>query len=242
MGYERVRQFESRTNSARINIQYKPLCPWLKPLKVIMVADDRTGLTPEEVANVLASLTSHTVTLFELAVDFLPSARVCEQTLRKYLRCGKSRLYLGKIGQPRFGSRASPKLVRFYEKANINRFRLEVEAHRTLIRKYSISSVRELGTLAVKLSPAHIRFASVRWKKLRKYLIHRFGPTRAKTLYADAYAYGEHSVRRVTRFLSRSGVPNPHRFLRSMPINAEIQLALRCWAENWNDRMQLDAS
>jgi hypothetical protein len=240
LAYDRVRRYRSRTSSARIVMQYRPRVPWVKPWKVTMIADDRLGLTPEEVDNATAGFLGLGVFLFELAIDFHIEAGVDEKFVKTYGRFGKSRLHRGRADQLRFGTRASPKLVRFYAKGSIDSFRVEIEAHRTLIRKYSVASVRDLGGLAVRLAPKHICFAEIDWPRLRKHLVKRFGAMKGTGLYTRAYSYGQSSVRSVTRFLAAKGVANPHRFLRPLAINREVHATLRRWAQRWDNYMQLD--
>ena len=68
--YDRVRTFTSTTNSARVSLQYKPLLPWLPPWRFVLIADDRDGLTLEQVESVATLCSNHKVRLAEFAFDF----------------------------------------------------------------------------------------------------------------------------------------------------------------------------
>jgi hypothetical protein len=228
--YDRVRRYLSRTSSAQVLIQYQPQCPWLKPWRITLIADDDLGLTPQEIENAIRDCLDHRVTLVELALDFNAAAGIDEKFVRKYGRFGKSRLQLGRAGQFRFGSRASPKLVRFYRKEEINCFRVEIEAHAALLRKYSISQVSDLGTLAMKLSPAHIKFVRLRWEGLQAHLIRKFGRD-GGGMYEEARRRSKISLGKALRYLAQNGVVNPHRFLGSLKLNRDVREALRRWAE-----------
>jgi hypothetical protein len=228
--YGRVRRYLSCTSSSQVVVQYQRLCPWLKPRRITLIADDELGLTPQEIESALADCLDHRVSLFELALDFDVDAGVDEKFVRKYGRFGKSRLTRGRAGQFRFGSRASPKMVRFYWKENINRFRVEVEAHSALLRKYSVSHVSDLGTLAVKMFPAHIKFFRIRWDKLQPYLTGKFGSDGVH-ICDEVRRRSEYSIGRALRYLAQNGVPNPHRFLASLKINRDVRAALQRWAE-----------
>lgn len=232
--YARVRRFQSHTNSAQITLQYKPQAPWLAERRITVIGDDRRGITPEQVDAVLSQCLNHRLSLVELAVDFLPVTGVDEAFVLRHGRFGKSRRRTdrGGPGQLRYGSRGSAKLVRAYQKNQLACYRVEFECHGSLLRKCSVRRARNLGGLAVNLCPAHIRFAGFRWGKLDTYLARRFGAN-GLLIGEQARRRADVSLRRAARFLSREGVYNVHRFLRPLPINRDIQLALRRWAERF---------
>jgi len=228
--YDRVRRYVSRTSSALVVVQYQPLCPWLKPRRITLIADDELGLTQQEVESALADCLDHRVSLFELALDFDLDAGIDEKFVRRHGRFGKSRLAMGRSGQFRFGSRASPKLVRFYRKESIRSFRVEVEAHSALLRKYSVARVSDLGTLAMNLAPSHIKFCRVLWEKLQPYLAEKFG-SGGQPICDEARRRADSSLGKALRYLAQNGVHNPHRFLGSLKINRDVREALERWAE-----------
>ena len=100
------------------------------------------------------------------------------------------------------------------------------------MKKYSVRGVRDVGALAVNLCPAHIRFVGVRWENLKTYLDRRFGAD-GRVISEEARRRAEISLRRATRFLSRKGVPNVHRFVRPLRMNRGVQIAMRGWAERF---------
>jgi hypothetical protein len=210
------------------------------PIRITFIADDQRGIRPPEVENVLSQCARHKLLLAELAFDFNYDTGVDEQFVRWHGRFGKSRLSRGKAGQPRFGSRASPKMVRLYHKPAVSSFRVEIEAHRALIRKYSDGSVRGVGSLAWKLSPGHIEFVAIRWPRLRLYLVRKFGEVRAESILQNASDRAERSLQEALRYLAANRVFNAHRFLRPMALDQEVRTALRRWARWWTDRMQTD--
>jgi hypothetical protein len=228
--YGRVRRYLSRTSSAQVLLQYQPQCPWLKPWRITLIADDELGLTRQEIENALVDCLAHRVSLFEIALDFDVDAGIDEKFVRKYGRFGKSRLCRGRAGQFKFGSRASPKMVRFYRKGSISTFRVEVETHAALLRKYSVSQVSDLGTVAMKLFPAHIKFFRIGWEKLQPYLTGKLGSA-GVSVCDEARRRSEYSMGRALRYLAQNSVPNPHRFLVSLKINRDVREALQRWAE-----------
>jgi hypothetical protein len=227
--YGRVRRYASRTSAAQIVVQYKPQCPWLKPRRITLIADDELGLTQQEIESVLADCLHHRVTLVELAVDFDLGVGIDEKFVRRHGRFGKSRLAKGRADRFRFGSRASPKLVRFYRKESVRSFRVEVEAHAALLRKYSVSQVSDLGMLAMNLAPSHIKFCRIRWERLQAYMAQKFG-SGGQPMCEEARRRAESSLGMALRYLAQNRVPNPHRFLGSLRINGDIREALRRWA------------
>src|SRR5260370_378937 len=80
-------------------------------------------------------------------------------------RFGKSRRRTnrGGPGTLRFGSRGSSKLIRCYWKEEIGRYRVELELHATLLKKFSIQKITELPLIVTKLWPAHFCFKVMRW-------------------------------------------------------------------------------
>jgi hypothetical protein len=207
--------------------------PWLDALRITVVGDDQTGIMPEEIQAVVAKCANHRVTLVELALDFDNASGVDGLFVSRYGRFGKSRRRenRGGLGQQRFGSRGSLKLVRCYQKRALACFRVELELHAALLRKFGVTDCRDIYVVASKLIPSHLEFVGFRWKKLERSLTRRLGAKGGDILKEARRQRDEVSVRDALRFLSKSGVPNPHRFLKSLEINSEVKVALRRWAE-----------
>lgn len=89
--YARCRQFESLTNDTKIYWQYCRQKGWLKPWKITMVADDKTGLSRKEIEKVLRQCRSYEFLTVEIAIDFSPSTGVDKQFIRRHAVFGKSR-------------------------------------------------------------------------------------------------------------------------------------------------------
>ena len=232
VNYGRVRTLLSTTNSAKITIAYKPLVRWVAPHRVTMFADDSTGLTAAEVRGILSRYDRHVLSVVELAVDFHPNAGVDRDFVLRHGRFGKSRRRSDRGGPEslRYGGQSCPKLVRCYTKKNLNCFRVEVELHRLLLRNYQVENASDLGRVAVITIPAHLTFVSFRWSKLRNLFYKKFAGEGAG-LFDEARCRANHSLRSATKFLTKMGLSNPHRFLAPHSINREIRLALRIWAE-----------
>jgi hypothetical protein len=232
--YQRMKRFRSKTNSSQFVLLYEKSAPWLPTWRIAFTGDDQTGITPEEVAAVLAQCWSHKLSLVELAFDFAPESGVDEKFVLQHGLFGKSRRRKdrGGEGQIRYGGRSCPKLVRCYRKKELGRYRVELEVHSALLRKCSVFTVSNLGTLCLRLRRSHFRFVGIRWRSLDAYLAKKFGP-KGRGLLEEAQERAAVSLRRALRFLSRNGVTNPHRFLRPLRINRDIDSALRFWFERF---------
>ena len=89
--YARCRTFKSSTNHAEIYWQYDPQKAWLKPWKITIVADDKRGLSRDEIERVLIHCRSCRLLTVEIAIDFSPSTKVNRQFIRGHAVFGKSR-------------------------------------------------------------------------------------------------------------------------------------------------------
>jgi hypothetical protein len=89
--YGRSREYRSTRNRTRIFWQYQRLAPWLKPWKVTLVADDRFGLTADELWSVIRHCRSYRILIVELAFDFSIPSPVNRAFVRRYGIFGKSR-------------------------------------------------------------------------------------------------------------------------------------------------------
>ena len=229
--YARVQKFKSERNACKVSIQYKRQVPWVPWCRITMTADDRTGLSLEEIKSVLADCPDHQISLLELAFDFHPDTLVDESFVLSNCRFGKARLNKKRrtTGYLRYGGRGSPKLVRCYPKLEIGRYRVELETHSAILRKHSINNVADLARIAGVLYPDHIAFKIMKWKKLESHLRRRYGKVKAAELIDRARECAEVSLRKATRFLSKS-VYNVHRFWGSEATNRDLREALKSWA------------
>jgi len=229
--YERVRQLESSTTGSQIFIQYKPLQGFLPDQRIMIVGDDRLGITPDEIERVICPhFRSHKVSLAEIALDFTEESGVDEEFVLRYGRFGKARRRKDRGGPDtvRYGSRGSLKLVRCYWKAPLRSYRTELELHSQLLRKYSLTHVGQLYEVASKLAPGHLCFVRIDWDKLEPALRRRYDADCAEIL-AEARRRSEVSLRSATRYLG-GRVPNVYRYLKSLRINIDVRAALKEWA------------
>jgi hypothetical protein len=229
--YRRMKRFLSETSSSQVVLRYEKSATWLPKWRIEMRGDDQTGITPDEIDAVLACCWTHKLSLVELAFDFAPGSAVDEKFVLQHGLFGKSRRRKdrGGPGQIRFGGHGCPKLVRCYWKEIIDRYRVELEVHPSLLRKCSVSKATDFGKLCPKLLRSHIRFVGISWRRLGAYLKTKFGCLNGQALLEATQERAAVSLRQALRFLTRNGVTNPHRFQYAMRINDEIELALRAW-------------
>ena len=133
-----------------------------------------------------------------------------------------------RLAQLRYGSRKAAKLVRCYWKQEINAYRVEPELHPGVLDKYDIVAVQDLPKVARAIYPKHVHFGEIDWRKLRSYLAKR-DPRDGEDIFQGALKRAK-SMRRVTQYLRRKRIPNVHRFLVPLAINAKVKQALEKWA------------
>ena len=229
--YGRVRRLRSETDCTEIYVQYEKRAPWLRDFRVNAVADDQAGLTPAHINQISSVWFNHRVITVELAFDFDGESGVDRDFILCHGRFGKShcRFAQDEYGHVRYGTRGSPKLVRCYWKKQIGRYRVELEIHSSMLKKYGITKVTDLPSLSAKLAPAHISLKVMRWKKLKSYLVRKYGQRYGEKLWNKARGYADTSMIRTTQFLAKV-VHNPHRFWGSEVRNGHIREALRDWS------------
>jgi hypothetical protein len=89
--YERCRHYRSKGNDAKIYWQYFRRSSFLKPWKVTIVADDKSGLSYDEIDTVLGHCRYWHFLIIEVAIDFSPATGVDRNFVRRHAIFGKSR-------------------------------------------------------------------------------------------------------------------------------------------------------
>ena len=201
--YERVRELRSSDTGAQLFVQYKPLKGFLPDQRVTMVGDDEMGITPEEIVDVIrAHFRIHKVSHAEIALDFPEDSGVDEEFVLRFGKFGNARRRKdrGGPGTLRYGSRTSPKMVRCYFKKSLDSYRVELELHSALLRKYSITNAGQLYAIAYKLAARHVRFVRIDWDKVAPALRRRSGADSTEIL-TEARRRADISLGSATRFL-----------------------------------------
>jgi hypothetical protein len=127
LGYRRVKWFKARSSDMKICVYSERMDNWLSPYRVRIIADDRTGLTPDEVLRILEVMPKHRLTILELAFDFSFASGVTRDFVRRYGVFGKSRRDKSNnnpMGEW-WGARTSAKRVKSYFKDEVCGHRVE---------------------------------------------------------------------------------------------------------------------
>jgi len=88
--YARCRQYQSIANDTKVYWQYGRLKGWLKPWKITIVGDDKSGLSYGEIESVLNHCPDYCFQIVEIAVDFSPSTGINNRFIRQHAVFGKS--------------------------------------------------------------------------------------------------------------------------------------------------------
>jgi hypothetical protein len=225
--YRRVRRMENPLTGTKIQIQYSRAHGFLKDLRVTVIGHDSTGIQWPELEKVGDAFGDFLVRMVEIAFDFSRESGVDLDFVRRHGKFGKSRSIPMKMypGYLRFGTRKSPKMIRCYWKEEVKAFRVELEFHS------SFPTLPQTDCLLYLLSVDNQEFSFVRvdWKTLDVYLNKK--GTRGKEIAAEARARYT-SLQRLLRYLRKSGVNNPHRFLRVMKKDELIRRAIDAWCRS----------
>ncbi|HZQ17448.1 MAG TPA: hypothetical protein VFA90_01910 [Terriglobales bacterium] len=89
--YARCRQYRSLIDDTQIYWQYERRKGWLKPWKVTVIADDRRGLSYNDIELILIHCRHYRFLTVEMAIDFSPATGIGKQFVRRYAIFGKSR-------------------------------------------------------------------------------------------------------------------------------------------------------
>jgi hypothetical protein len=209
---------------------------WLAPYSITLVADDRTGLLPEEVFAILEVMPKARLTMVELAIDFSPTTNVTRNFVRRCAVFGKCRRDLS--GQNPtgdwWGARRGAKRIKSYFKDEVCGHRVEFLLRSRFLRHYGIRDVFDFWRFADLLPRHHILFARLDDQRLIAWL-RRSGLSEARTsgiLQKVTAVHGDLSAG--LSYLRRQvGIKNSRRLLVPLRTNKLIRQALREWAEQW---------
>lgn len=229
--YARSTTYWSLVDETKIYWKYQPLQSWLRPWKITIIADDRKGLSYEELSNVLRYCRGYHLLAVEVAVDFSPEVGINRRFVRVHGVFGKCRQQRKKDDRLCYGSRKADKFVRCYHKRKLGVFRVEPELHGGLLRRNSIFTLDDFVHLPQVLYPKHLQFVDIEWNTLKHYLTRSLGDD-GRQVYIEARDRAT-SLRGVRRYLKRKGIVNFHRFLTPRALNVEIKRALENWGKNF---------
>ena len=113
-------------------------------------------------------------------------------------------------------------------------YRVELELHSSFLGKHHIEELDDFADVCDAICPKHIRFVDVDWGRLERYLVTKEGK-QGKRLFREAQRRSD-SIGDAASYLRKSGVVNVHRLLVPLPVNGQIEQALKQWANQFGRR------
>jgi hypothetical protein len=89
--YGRVRKLKSETSDAEVHWEYDRQKGWIRHWRITLIADDETGITPEEVCTFIKRCRYYHFLIVELALDFPSDSFVDCTFVKRHALFGKSR-------------------------------------------------------------------------------------------------------------------------------------------------------
>jgi hypothetical protein len=230
--YIRVRELVNPDTHTRLWVAYRPRLRGLAPFKVSVGRPDRRRFSRDELGQIVSPFTDYRLLLVEVASDFLPESCVDAKFIQRFAIFGKSRPCPSRFPNTlRYGGRRTGKLIRCYWKKPINRFRVEVELHSLLLRRWRITQIKDLQKLPSVLCPKHFKFVTFNEKAVLQHLARREVSRRSQNALMHQSSQSIHAALEFLR--CRLGVKNPHRFLRLHPLNEQLASAVYNWARTY---------
>jgi hypothetical protein len=160
--YRRVRNYKNFKTKTTVDIQYQCVPPWLRAIKMTVIADDLMGLQRRELEEICSAFKAPRVLTVEFAIDFSAASRVDRAFVLAHGIFGRSTLVGGRFYKSlRYGTRHSETMVRAYEKPEISSYRIEIELHSSWLRKQGLKNLADLSKLSVLLSPGRIQLVEI---------------------------------------------------------------------------------
>lgn len=231
--YARVCRYRHPKTGTQIEVGYERLLPWMPEARVVLVANDLTGLRRKEVNRILDALPKTRLLFVEIAFDFESASGVGRKFVLCHGRFGKSQVRTSRRHPDSlwYGSRRSAKFVRSYPKPGVANFRVELELHRGFLRKNGIASIVHLPLLLHILIPDHICFYRVDEDSFQKFASKHL--RHSASIFRIVTANHEPLGQRLRVFREKFGLKNLQRQLIPHPVNNSIFNALRIWARKW---------
>ena len=234
--YGHVQWFESTTSRMKFYAESSPTNGYVAAASATLIADDQTGLLPDEVAPILSVIRKPHLTMVELAIDFSPLTRVNRRFVRRYGLFGKLHRDLetnNPIGDW-WGARRGAKRVKSYFKDEVGGHRVESVLRSRFLNHCGIRSVRDFPRLVQLLPQHHIWFARLDEQRLIKRL-RANRVSASETIRAVRRVHElENDLGNVLEYLRGSlAMKNTRRLLVPLRQNRLVRDALREWGALW---------
>ena len=154
--------------------------------------------------------------------------------IRRHLRCGKSRIRPN-VRFPKavwFGVPGSDHFVRSYPKPAVGGFRVEQQCNPKFLLRHKVNTAADIVRLPQVLAQ-QMGFYRMDWAQLSAHVRRR--PRYAEVILQRAHEK-EECLNDLLRFLRRVRIFSAERFLISLPVNSEMQKAVRRCEEQWKQR------
>jgi hypothetical protein len=234
--YGRAHWFVSTTSKTKCCVESDRQGGWLAPFAVSLFADDRTGLLPRTVMDILALLPRTRLILIELALDFSLVSHVTRAFTRRHAVFGKSWRDLSRNNPAVdwWGARRGAKRVKSYRKDEVAAHRVEFRVRRRFLNTYGVKDVFDFHRLVEILPHRHILFARLDRQNLIARL-RRSGRSEPEILgVLREVAKRDGDLWTALRYLrSQVALKNARRLLVPLPENAMVREALKRWAKEW---------
>jgi hypothetical protein len=233
--YHRVHWFRSVKSKMKFCIYSEPLDGWLEPFKVVLFADDQTGLLPSEVFGILEVMPAARLLLVELAFDFSPLSNVNESFVRRYGIFGKSRRdrVTKNPNGDWWGSKKGGKRVKSYFKDRIGGHRVEFRVRTRFLQAESIETVFDFWKFANVFPQKHIWFGRFDDTKLIKFLRTKHNIRNSLQIAKHVNAMDGDLDAQLTYLRQTVGLNNTRRLLIPLRANRLVRRALDEWVAQW---------
>lgn len=88
--YSRVRRYANPLSGTQVFVQYRPVVPWLEPIKATFRPQDEKGLLRQELEGFLECFPSYRLLTVEVCFDFNSESGVDAPFVRRHALFGKS--------------------------------------------------------------------------------------------------------------------------------------------------------
>ena len=227
--------FQAEKSKMQFYVESERQEGWLAPYSVTLIADDRTGLLPEEVFAILEVIPDAKLTMVELAIDFSPVTNVTRDFVRRFGVFGKSGRDLSgdnPMGDW-WGARKGGKRIKSYFKDQVFGHRVEFLLRSRFLRHYEIRDVFDFRRFNDLLPRHHILFARLDEERLVARL-RGTGFSTARTIgILRRVAERKDLCAALTYLRRRIRLKNSRRLLVPLRTNKLVLQALREWTAMW---------
>lgn len=234
--YGHVMWFESTASKMKLYVESSPTNGYVATASVTFIADDQTGLLPEEVVPVLGAIRKPQLSMVELAIDFTPLTGVNRRFVRRHGVFGKLHRDLdtnNPIGDW-WGARRGAKRVKSYFKDEVGGHRVESVMRSRFLKHYQIEGINDFPRFVDLLPLRHVWLARLDEEKLIERLRgNRFSARRTIGILRKVRGR-ERDLGAVLDYLKQEvGLKNTRRLLSELRQNRLIVEALQRWGEKW---------